>query len=251
MNVVVTGGGTVAPIDEVRAITNLSTGRFSAAITEAWLRRGDTVTHVHAGGALLPFARNARLDLDVSEDRLAAELARLEALRREYRSARGRLRLVPLRKGTVADYAATLETELRGGHVDVVMLAMAVSDYEPVPVPGKIGSDDATLVVHCRRTPKVIRSVRAWAPDVFLVGFKLMVGTSPEALIRRAEDDGRANGADLTLANDLGPLREGRHTVHLVRPGQPAETFGPSTTLADEVVARVAAMAAASRPGRK
>ena len=35
MNVVVTGGATIAPIDDVRQLTNVSTGRFGAAITEA------------------------------------------------------------------------------------------------------------------------------------------------------------------------------------------------------------------------
>ena len=40
MNVVVTGGGTIAPIDDVRLMTNVSSGRFAAAITEAWLDAG-------------------------------------------------------------------------------------------------------------------------------------------------------------------------------------------------------------------
>ena len=48
MNVVVTGGGTIAPIDDVRFMTNISSGRFAAAITEACLDRGANVWHVHA-----------------------------------------------------------------------------------------------------------------------------------------------------------------------------------------------------------
>lgn len=242
MIVVVTGGGTVAPIDEVRSIANLSSGRFSAGITEAWIRRGAVVYHIHAPRAELPFHRAARFDLDQTESQALAEHVRLERLRRDYAAVRDRLHLVPLTAGTVADYAATLERILRSVDVSVAMLAMAVSDYEPEPVSGKIDSDRQSLVVRCRRTPKVIRSVRDWAPGAFLVGFKLTVGSERESLIRQAEDACRTNRADLTLANDLGPLREGRHTVHLVRPGQPAETLGPSATLADEVVERVAAI---------
>ena len=60
MNVVVTGGGTVAPIDDVRQIANVSTGRFSASITEACLARGATVWHVHAPGAQLPLLRQGQ-----------------------------------------------------------------------------------------------------------------------------------------------------------------------------------------------
>ena len=37
---------------------------------------------------------------------------------------------------------------------------MAVSDYKPAPVAGKVSSDESELVVQCGRTPKVIRSVR-------------------------------------------------------------------------------------------
>jgi phosphopantothenoylcysteine synthetase/decarboxylase len=247
MNVVVTGGGTVAPIDEVRYISNLSSGRFSAAITEAWLRRGATVHHIFAPRAEQPYRRLARFDLDRPEDEAGAESARLQAVRRDYQAVRDCLRLLPLRIGTVADYTDTLERTLRTGAIDVAMLAMAVSDYEPEPVSGKIDSDQKNLVLRCRRTPKVIRSVRDWAPGVYLVGFKLTVGEIPEALIRRAEESCHTNRADLTIANDLGPLRQGRHTVHLVRPGQPAETFGPSPELADEVVARVAALAREAR----
>jgi len=247
MNVVVTGGGTLAPIDEVRSITNLSSGRFSAAITEAWLARGATVVHIHAPGALLPFRRDAHLDLDVADEALAAEHDRLDALRRRYQAARDRLQLVPLRAGTVSEYATMLERILRSGPIDVAMLAMAVSDYEPVAVRGKLGSDEESLRLDCRRTPKVIRHVRDWAPGVFLVGFKLLVGSDPEELIQRAECDCRTNRADLTVANDLEPLRQGRHVVHLVRPGQEAETLGPSPGLADDVVARIAALAGGRR----
>ena len=41
---------------------------------------------------------------------------------------------------------------------------MAVADFEPEPRTGKISSQDERLVLHCHRTPKVIRLVRDWAP---------------------------------------------------------------------------------------
>ena len=74
MNVVVTGGGTIAPIDDVRHIANASSGRFSAMITEACLARGASVWHIHAPGAELPLLREARGDLDAVDP--GAECAR-------------------------------------------------------------------------------------------------------------------------------------------------------------------------------
>jgi len=242
MNVVVTGGGTAAPIDDVRFIANVSTGRFSAAISEACLRRGATVAHVHAPSARLPFLRSGRYDLDAPDP--AAESARLDGLRREWRSVRDRLRLLPLRRGDVADYAEVLRRSLTDRPVDVAFLAMAVSDFEPEPVAGKIDSDTAPFVIRARPTAKVIRSVRDWSPGVYLVGFKLLSRAEPAELVRAAEAACRTNRADLTVANDLQTLREGRHTVHLVRPGHPSETLGPCDDLADALVGRVFALAA-------
>ena len=90
MNVVVTGGGTIAPIDDVRLMTNISSGRFAAAITEAWLDRGAQVWHIHAPAAQLPLKRSAAFDLDAADP--AAEFLRLARLREKWLSQHDRLR---------------------------------------------------------------------------------------------------------------------------------------------------------------
>ncbi len=152
---------------------------------------------------------------------------------------RDRLHLIPLKEGTVSDYSATLKGVLVAQPIDVAVLAMAVSDFEPEPYAGKVGSDTESLVVRCRPTPKVIRSVRDWAPSIYLVGFKLLSRTSGEELIRRAEDACRVNRADLTVANDLQTLRQGRHTLHLIRPGAEPQTLEPGDDLAERLVDRI------------
>jgi phosphopantothenate-cysteine ligase len=237
MDVVVTGGGTIAPIDDVRQLTNVSSGRFSAAISEACLNRGASVWHVHAPSALLPVVRHAAIDLDAPDP--DAELARLARLQQEWRTVRERLHLVPLRQGTVADYARTLEAVLRSRPIDVVFLAMAVSDFQPEPVSGKLASDAEALLIRAPRGPKVIRSVRDWSPGVYLVGFKLLSRAGEAELLRQAEAACRTNRADLTVANELQTLRAGRHTVHLVRPGHRPETLEPGDDLAERLVTRV------------
>jgi phosphopantothenate-cysteine ligase len=163
-------------------------------------------------------------------------------------AVRDRLELIPLQTGNVADYAATLEHVLLAHKIDVVILPMAVADFEPEPRSGKISSDLESLEIHCRRTPKVIRQVRDWAPSVYLVGFKLLSREGPDELVRRATSACLSNRADLTVANDLQSLREGRHTVHLVRPGFEAETLGPGADLAERLVARIVSWSARSRP---
>jgi phosphopantothenate-cysteine ligase len=243
MKIVVTGGATIAPIDDVRLMTNVSTGRFAAAITESCLERGSTVWHIHSRSAQRPFWRSAQLALDAPV--LSTELERLARLRERWLNVRDRLHLVPIGVGTVADYEATLKEVLRGQAIDVVILPMAVADFEPTPHVGKISSSTETLDVHCRRTPKVIRSIRDWCPAVYLVGFKLLSQVASQELIRQAEIACRTNRADLTVANDLHKLREGRHTLHLVRPGAEPETLEPGDDLAERLVARILTWAAA------
>jgi len=227
-------------------MTNISSCRFAAAITEACLNRGATVWHIHSLSAQLPLWRFARFALDAPNP--AVELERLTRLRQEWLSVRDRLQLVPLLIGTVADYAATLRQVLQSQPIDVVVLPMAVADFEPAPHLGKIGSDAESLVLHCLRTPKVIRSIRDWCPSVYLVGFKLLSRATPGELIRRAEIACQTNRADLTVANDLQTLRAGGHTIHLVRPGADPETLEAGADLAERLVARILAWAGA-RPG--
>ncbi len=243
MNVVVTAGGTTAPIDDVRQIANASTGRFGAMIAEAALRRGASVWHVHARGALRPFDRLARFDLDTPEP--DAEFRRLARLRAEWSEVRDRCHAVPLIEGTVPEYAARLEEILRARPIDVAFLAMAASDFAPEPASGKLSSELESLTLRCRRLPKVIRSVRDWSPSVYLVGFKLLSGAPESDLIRQAEAGCLENRADLTVANDLRTVRAGRHVIHLVRLGHPTETFGPDEPIADRLVDRAFGLASA------
>jgi phosphopantothenate-cysteine ligase len=187
----------------------------------------------------------ASFDLDAREP--SHEIDRLVELRATWQHYRDRLTLVRLAVGNVADYAQTLERVLKTHPIDVVILPMAVADYEPEKRSGKISSSADSLALHCRRTPKVISHVRDWAPDAYIVGFKLLSHAPASELIRRAAESCTANRTDLTVANDIATLTAGRHTIHLVRPGRDAETLGPRRDLADALVERVFEWAALAR----
>jgi phosphopantothenoylcysteine synthetase/decarboxylase len=236
MNVLVTSGGTVAPIDDVRQITNTSTGRFGATIAEEALRRGANVWYLSPPAALKPFHRLAKFDLNSPDP--AAEVRRLAHLRLDWADVCNRCVLVPLREPSVGNYALLLEAVLKVNKIDVAFLAMAASDYAPEPSAGKLSSTEETLTLRCRRLPKVIRSVRDWSPEVYLVGFKLLSDAPEAELIRQAREACESNRADLTVANDLSTVRAGRHTIHLVRAGHPTETYGPEDAIAERLVDR-------------
>ena len=248
MNVLVTGGGTIAPIDEVRYIANASTGAFSAAITEACLGLGASVWHLHTAQAQKPLLRQMAVtpspaDLDAGFILTEEYLETFFHLLDLWRTHRRQLHLVELDEGTVAEYAMVLEMLARSNPFDIIFLAMAVSDYAPTPVAGKVESSDQDWTLTLKPVPKIITKVRDWCPRAYLVGFKMMTGVEPEHLISTAERACHANRADATVANDLSLYRGGKHTVHLVRPGHPAETFGPDPTMAELLVMRVLELA--------
>ena len=202
MNILITSGGTSEKIDRVRSITNHSTGWLGKIITETFLDKGDQVTLVTTPKAVRPAAHP---NLTIVQIENVAEL--LESLE-------------PL-----------IHTH------DVLIHAMAVSDYTPVYMTGleavaaspdmteflnktnsesKISSQDDVQVLFLKKTPKIISLVKKWNPDIRLIGFKLLVDISDEELIKTARDSLIKNQAEIIVANDLTEISSKEHKAYLV-----------------------------------
>mgnify|MGYP000871965966 FL=1 len=202
MNILITSGGTSEKIDRVRSITNHSTGRLGKIIAETFLDKGDQVTLVTTPKAVHP-ATHPNLTIVQIEN--VAEL--LESLK-------------PL-----------VHTH------DVLIHAMAVSDYTPVYMTGlkavaaspdmteflnktnsetKISSQDDIQVLFLKKTPKIISLVKKWNPDIRLIGFKLLVDVSKEELLETARTSLIKNQAEIIVANDLTEISNQEHKAYLV-----------------------------------
>lgn len=235
-NVLITAGGTIAPIDDVRVLTNRSTGRFATALAESCLRRGADVTYIattpQIAGPLEDQKRRFDSVIDPAEIRRSVIAQMVRGLNHQ-----GQLRRIDLSFGTVADYAAVLQHECESRAWDLVLLAAAVSDYEPLPVTGKIASDADELVLTLKRTPKVIQQVRGWiGPRAKLAGFKLTSGADDATMLEIAANACRINRADWTIANDQASLNQGRHRVAVVRGDGDSQWFEPGEMMADQVI---------------
>ncbi len=206
MRAVVTAGGTSEPLDDVRVLTNLSTGRFGAAIAGALARRGWEVT-----------------------------LLASRALCGHPEWIDARVRVVPFSR--FADLSARLDEALQVPP-DALFMAAAVSDYRPEPAQGKIRSTSDTLTLTLTRNPKLLSTLRARCGDrATLVGFKLLSGVSAEALCEVARRQIADNGLDLCLANDLAELGRGRHPAWLVdRDGGALRLQGSKAEVAEHLV---------------
>ena len=202
MNILITSGGTSEKIDRVRSITNHSTGRLGKIIAETFLDKGDQVTLVTTPKAVRPAAHP---NLTIVQIENVAEL--LESLE-------------PL-----------VHTH------DVLIHAMAVSDYTPVYMTGleavaassdmteflnqtnsetKISSQDDVQVLFLKKTPKIISLAKKWNPGIRLIGFKLLVDVSKEELLKTARASLIKNQAEIIVANDLAEISNQEHRAYLV-----------------------------------
>lgn len=193
MRVVVTSGGTKAPIDGVRAITNTSTGSTGAAIADHLARRGHDVTLLHAASAVLPVS-----------DAIS---------RRSFE--------------TFGDLDSLLRATLSEHRFDAVIHLAAVSDYDvdhvvvdgeahPADSAGKLDSG-SSMAIHLRTTPKLLPQLKQFAgtDELVVVGFKLTNGALADQ--RPAAIETVSVGTDLVVHNDASEMISGRHPATIYR----------------------------------
>lgn len=179
MKVLVTSGATREPIDSVRYISNLSSGRTGAAICEALAARGSHVTQLHG----VDSARAA----GISRHEVFTDHASLDELL-------GRL--------------------LADGRYDAVIHAAAVGDFTvTAPASGTKLPSGGELVLRLRPTAKIIDQIRdhAGGQPITLIGFKLTHDPDPAAQARAATDLIARSGADYVVQNDVGTLDDAEH----------------------------------------
>jgi phosphopantothenoylcysteine decarboxylase/phosphopantothenate--cysteine ligase len=174
MRILVTAGATREPIDEVRFISNLSSGRTGAGLAEALAEEGHELTVLHGRGAVAPGRGIVREAFDSTEDLLERLRARVSA-----------------------------------GTTDAVVMSAAVADYRPAEIAsGKLSSQPEELHVRMVRTPKILPLIKGWSPrPVGVVGFKLTVGADPAERKAAVRALFAAGGVDRVVHNDLVEIR--------------------------------------------
>lgn len=203
MKLLITSGGTSEKIDQVRSITNHSTGKLGALIADSFLAQGDQVTLITTRNAIKP-AAHPNLTIQIIEN--VQELFEM---------------MKPLVKTH-----------------DVLIHSMAVSDYTPIYMTGfeqittsqdlteflnktnkqsKISSKDNYQVLFLKQTPKIISQVKKWNPNIRLIGFKLLVDVSKEELLTVARASLTKNQAEIIVANDLSDISDNQHHAYLVK----------------------------------
>jgi len=172
MRVVITGGPSSEPIDEVRLITNRSTGELGVILAEAFWQSGHEVNLFL--GQLSQFRLRQAAYFNRNED-----LQRMLGEMNESKSVN-----VVLHAAALSDFQVAA---VRAGTLDVGLK--------------KIGSEHETLSVELAPKPKVIAKLRDLFPNALIVGWKLELEGSREDLLREASQQVKKNRTDACVIN--------------------------------------------------
>jgi phosphopantothenoylcysteine decarboxylase / phosphopantothenate---cysteine ligase len=164
--VIVTSGGTIEKIDDIRFITNKSSGKTGAALADAATLSGASV--------LLLRARNSESPRYPCEEYLFETADELERLIRKYIRC-----------------------------ADVCIHAAAVSDFTVKhPFTGKT-SGSIPLPLELTPRTKILDTMKARNPKLFLVAFKAEWNVTPKKLVSLATKRLSLSHADMIIANDV------------------------------------------------
>lgn len=232
--IIITAGGTSEKIDNVRKITNSSSGKLGMTIANHLLQENNDIIiyYVCSKSSLKPTDERVKIiEID----------------------------------GTI-DLKNNIEKLLVNEHIDYFIHSMAVSDYmtdyvttverikesikenndidevfKNIEVVGgnKISSYEDNLVIVLKPTPKIISIIKNLSPSTYLVGFKLLDGVSKEELIEVAKRLRNKNKCDLVVANDLDTIRNGEHIGYIIDKNNKIEEAYGKDDIAKKLVRRI------------
>jgi len=236
MNVLVTSGGTIEKIDNVRNISNMSTGRLGSIIADSFLSapKVNKVFYICTKTTILPASTNAEI----------------------------------IYANSVADLEKTIRDVLSHTKIDIIIHCMAVSDYtvksvttlsalleksayddsdsnkknnfdSSTNIGGKISSELDDMVLLMERTPKIISLFQELSPKSTLVGFKLLDNVPLETLIDKGFGVLAKNKCSFVLANDLKDITKDCHIGYLIDKDKNFTKYMTKAEIADAIVSAV------------
>ncbi|MDP2709469.1 MAG: phosphopantothenoylcysteine decarboxylase [bacterium] len=224
IKILITSGGTIVKIDDVRHIGNFSTGYLMSQIATEALINGCKVFYLCAKNAKKPFQ-----DYFIFNPLKSArgQFAQIKKMQKIYKKIKHNLNVYEFED--FGDYGRQLKKILSEKSIDIIFLGAAVSDYGVKKQSGKISSLKNKFKLTLAKNPKIIKRVKAWSKSkIFQVGFKLLSNVTEERLIKTAISSGRENKSDLTIANDLQKNRgENREVIMITSGGKTKKMTTP------------------------
>ncbi len=202
--ILVTAGGTMEKIDDVRFILNKSSGKMGVAIAESCYLRGAKVILLRSKTSVIP-----RFQIEQHEFETADELAEL-----------------------VKKYSPDS---------DICFHAAAVSDFKPTAWDGKIPSEKA-VTIRLKKRDKIYTYIKKANPKINLIAFKAEWQKTDKELVIEAREKLKKTPIDILVINDVGKpnqgINEDTNEVIVVSKNGKSKKFSHKSKreIADEVV---------------
>ena len=172
-SILITAGPTWVPIDKVRVISNIASGRTGILLAQECSKRG------------------ARVSLFLGPVSSCC--------------LRGSIRLV--RFSYFEELKAKIMKELKKRRYDFIVHSAAVSDFRPQKKAGSKISSGAGVSLKLKPLPKIIGCIKRLSRDAQVTIFKLECGVADATLIKRAQSARDKYNAEFVVANRLEPYR--------------------------------------------
>ena len=170
--IVVTAGPTRVWIDDIRFISNPSTGKMGIEIALEAASQGGDVTLILGPTSLE--VNNPKinvLEIETPND-IISEIDKIKK-------------------------------------IDLFISAAAISDYKPEKTTGKIRSGKDKLIINLEPTPKIIDYVKKKFPKSKIVGFKAETGISERELVKKVQESLKQHGIEMVVGNIVNKEDQG------------------------------------------
>ena len=211
MKMIITSGGISEKIDNVRKITNSSSGKLGVIIANNFCKSNDIdkIYYVCSKHSLIP--DNDKIEIVLVDG--AMDLKRkIEMLLKN-----NKIKYF-IHSMAVSDYMVDYVTNTsyieksineKNNIIEGIKSAQKYDD-------SKISSYEDDLVIVLKKTPKIISIIKNICPDTYLVGFKLLDNVKKEKLIEVAKKLRDKNNCDLVVANDLKDINKDMHKAYII-----------------------------------
>ena len=216
MKIIITSGGTSENIDNVRKITNSSSGKLGSIIANTFIKKYEKIIEkiyfLAPKSSILP-KNNKKVEI--------INITNVQSLKQK------------------------IEEILTKQKVDIVIHSMAVSDYTVDKIydennnlisGDKISSSLNELTIKLKPTPKVISIIKKISPKTILVGFKLLSNVKKQELINVAYKLLQNNNCNFVLANDTKNITSKKHIGYLIDKDKKIAKCNSKQQIAEEVV---------------
>ena len=176
-NILIIGGATAEPIDDIRILTNKSSGKTAVSLANNAFERGAHV-EIWYGHAK-----------ETVPDYLSVK---------KFETIKDILQLLKNNKKTF----------------DAIIVCAAIADYLPKKQKGKISSGKNKLIIKCSPAPKIIQKIRNVAPKSKIIAFKVeenkkdLKGEAVKLLLK--------NNLDVVVANTISAFGTDENEILII-----------------------------------